>query len=99
MSNKKLLDLFEKQCQKIAEKFSLYMWDEPLDEDCHFISNDCTGVMEIGDTYWNLSDMYDVLKNEYPRDIVMAHYDYMLAHAGEDREYHINRGVFATIYD
>ncbi len=99
MKTKKLLESFEKNCASIAEAFSQYMWGEPLNEDCSFISNDCTGTMEIGDTYWSLSDMYDILKNQYPRDVVMAHYDYSVMFSGENREYYLNRGTFAKMYD
>lgn len=88
---------------EITIDFVKYMFPDYEDPYFYWIWWDNLWTLEINDTYWNLSNIYEVLKNNYDKDKVFAWYDYITYYSSKDsniwREYYINMSTFMQLYD
>lgn len=106
LNNMKTIEQFEHLVDNMTQDFINHMFPEYFEEwyeDFYWISWDRTWTLEINDTYWNLSNIYEVLKNNYNKDKVFAWYDYTTYYSSKDsniwREYYINMSTFMQLYD
>lgn len=98
--NSQLLSQMDFLSYEIAEAFAQYMFgDEENYTMWEWIWDNPISTMEINDYYFSLDQMYDVLANEYPVDLVFKHYEYWLYYSGEKHEYYINLKSFVRMYD
>ncbi|MBP9780141.1 hypothetical protein KBD33_05995 [Candidatus Gracilibacteria bacterium] len=102
----KTIEQFEHLVDNMTQDFINHMFPEYFEEgyeDFYWIGGDKCGTLEINDTYWNLSNIYEVLKNNYDKDKVFAWYDYTTYYSSKDsnigREYYINMSTFMQLYD
>lgn len=94
--------LFEEMIDELTKDFAHHMFHEEWEEDTedyYWVADDKTGTLEINDTWWGLGTIHEVLKNNYPAEIVHKWYNYTLDNSGEEREYWINLEHFVKMYD
>lgn len=102
----KTIEQFEHLIDNLTQDFINHMFPEYFEEwyeDYYWIWDDKCWTLEINDTYWNLSNIYEVLKNNYDKNKVFAWYDYTTYYSSKDsniwREYYINMSTFMKLYD
>lgn len=85
---------------KIAIAFIKKMYDPYMigDSDFYWIAWDPTWTAEICDTYWSLSDMYEVLMSDYDKDDIWNWYFYTTENCWCDREWYLNLKSFCRFY-
>ncbi len=70
---------FETACYKIAKEFASYMGYHR--DDMYAIGDDVSGTWQCADDYYDISTMYEVIKNQYDPDLVKKHYDYSVMYS------------------
>ena len=101
-----IIEQFESIANIIKYEFTSYMWGNDLEWDPD-------AIKEYGQWLWNkvwtadfwewsfffdLTDMYQILKYQYAPKVVEAHYNYMLDYAWDDKEYGINLKTFSKVW-